>query len=51
MGLQLARLPEQDGTHLYRLVEPTSMTPICPDGTPDGTTLDEIEDWLGLPWE
>jgi hypothetical protein len=51
IGLQLARLTDDDGARLYRLVEPTSMTPICPGGNAWGTTLDEIEDWLGFPWE
>ena len=51
IGLQLARITDDDGAHRYRLVEPTTMTPICPSGAIEGSTLDEIEDWLGFPWE
>lgn len=50
IGLQLARMPGDGGTRLYRLVESGSMTPILPSGGEDGIVLDEIEEWLRFPW-
>jgi hypothetical protein len=51
MGLRLLRVNDDETQPpRYRLVEPHSMTPVLPGGTVSAD-LEELEDWLLLPWE
>jgi hypothetical protein len=36
----------------YQLVEPMSMSPVYPGGAHErGSSLEDLDDWLQLPWE
>jgi hypothetical protein len=51
IGLRLVCSDAESHEPRFRLVEPTSMTPVYPGGADDGSPLDDLEDWLQLPWE